>query len=185
MTSPARVIPRRAVAAWVLYDLANTVFSMGVVSIYFSLYVRDAVGTDRADTTYSIITAISMGIIFVVSPLAAHLANQLGWISAELGRQPWVVYGLLRTQESVSKSITGGMVLGSIIMFGVIYAALFAVYVFVLNEKIQHGPEGVSELPPETGSSNLVEAAARLANPAGYSLSGARSHEDEPDHPRE
>jgi cytochrome d ubiquinol oxidase subunit I len=123
--------------------------------------------------------------IFVVSPLAAHLANQLGWISAELGRQPWVVYGLLRTQESVSKSITGGMVLGSIIMFGVIYAALFAVYVFVLNEKIQHGPEGVSELPPETGSSNLVEAAARLANPAGYSLSGARSHEDEPDHPRE
>jgi cytochrome d ubiquinol oxidase subunit I len=121
--------------------------------------------------------------LFVVSPLAAHLANQLGWISAELGRQPWVVYGLLRTGESVSKSITGGMVLGSIIMFGVVYAALFAVYVFVLNEKIRHGPEGVAGMPPETSPSSLVEAAARLANPAGYSLSGARIHEDERDKP--
>ncbi|HUF47686.1 MAG TPA: hypothetical protein VMM93_07705, partial [Vicinamibacterales bacterium] len=57
---PARVIPRRAVASWVLYDLANTIFSMGVVSIYFSLHVRDAVGPDRADTTSSVVTAVSM-----------------------------------------------------------------------------------------------------------------------------
>jgi len=77
MTSPAaRVIPRRAVVSWVLYDLANTIFSMGVVSIYFSLFVRDAVGRDRADTTYSIITAISMGLIFVISPLLGAMTDR-------------------------------------------------------------------------------------------------------------
>ena len=46
---PPHVITRKAVASWVLYDLANTIFSMGVVSLYFSLWVRDQVGAERAD----------------------------------------------------------------------------------------------------------------------------------------
>ena len=54
-------VPRRAVVAWVLYDLANTIFSMGVVSLYFGLYVRSQVGAERADRTYGLITALSMG----------------------------------------------------------------------------------------------------------------------------
>jgi MFS-type transporter involved in bile tolerance (Atg22 family) len=45
-------VTRRAVVGWVLYDLANTIFSMGVVSLYFSLWVRDQVGAQRADTVY-------------------------------------------------------------------------------------------------------------------------------------
>jgi cytochrome d ubiquinol oxidase subunit I len=117
--------------------------------------------------------------VFVFSVLLAHAGNQLGWVSAEMGRQPWIVYGLLRTNEAVSKSITGGMVLSSIVMFSLIYAALFMVYVFVLNSKISHGPDPVTDMPASTGAAGLVDAAARLANPAGYSLSGARG-EDEP-----
>ena len=62
MPSPAPAIPRRAVASWILYDLANTIFSMGVVSLYFSLLVRDEVGASRADTTYGLISAVSMGL---------------------------------------------------------------------------------------------------------------------------
>lgn len=72
----AHVITRRAVASWVLYDLANTIFSMGVVSLYFSLWVRDQVGAQRADTTYGIITAISMAVIFVVSPLLGAMTDR-------------------------------------------------------------------------------------------------------------
>jgi UMF1 family MFS transporter len=72
----AHVITRRAVASWVLYDLANTIFSMGVVSLYFSLWVRDQVGAHRADTTYGIITAISMAVIFVVSPLLGAMTDR-------------------------------------------------------------------------------------------------------------
>jgi UMF1 family MFS transporter len=47
---------RSAVASWILYDLANTIFSMGVISLFFSLWVRDEVGAERADTVYGIIT---------------------------------------------------------------------------------------------------------------------------------
>jgi UMF1 family MFS transporter len=60
----------------VLYDLANTIFSMGVVSLYFSLYVRSAVGDERADTVYGVITAVSMGIIFVLSPLLGAMTDR-------------------------------------------------------------------------------------------------------------
>lgn len=70
------VITRRAVAGWILYDLANTIFSMGVVSVYFSLYVRESVGAQRADSVYGIITAVSMGIIFLASPLLGAMTDR-------------------------------------------------------------------------------------------------------------
>jgi UMF1 family MFS transporter len=85
----ARAIPRRAVVSWVLYDLANTIFSMGVVSIYFSLYVRAEVGLDRADTVYAVITAISMGLIFVISPLLGAMTDRAR------RRMPFLVWSTL------------------------------------------------------------------------------------------
>jgi MFS transporter, UMF1 family len=71
-----RRIPTRAVVSWVLYDLANTIFSMGVVSAYFSVWVRDEVGKERADSVYGIITAISMAIIFFSSPLLGAMTDR-------------------------------------------------------------------------------------------------------------
>jgi UMF1 family MFS transporter len=71
-----RVIPTRAVASWVLYDLANTIFSMGVVSVYFSTWVRDQVGALRADYVYGVITAISMGLIFIASPVLGAMTDR-------------------------------------------------------------------------------------------------------------
>ena len=71
-----RRIPARAVIGWVLYDLANTIFSMGVTSLYFSLWVRDQVGEERVDSRLGIITAISMGLIFVASPLLGAMTDR-------------------------------------------------------------------------------------------------------------
>lgn len=68
--------PFRVVASWVIYDLANTIFSMGVVSMLFSLWIRDRVGADRADSVYGIITGVSMGIIFLVSPLLGAMSDR-------------------------------------------------------------------------------------------------------------
>lgn len=76
MTQPPAIIPRRAVWSWILYDLANTIFSMGVVSLYFSLWVREQVGAERADSVYGIITAVSMGIIFIISPLLGAMTDR-------------------------------------------------------------------------------------------------------------
>lgn len=76
----------------------------------------------------------------VISVLGPQLANQLGWFSAEVGRQPYIVYNLLRTEEGISKSVTSGEVITSLIMFGAIYLLLFILFIYLLNEKIQHGP---------------------------------------------
>ncbi len=93
--------------------------------------------------------------IIVLMPIAAMAANQAGWITAEVGRQPWIVHpsiqdGVpmmgLRTSEGLSESVTAEQVLSSIILFGIIYSLLFAVWVFVLNNKIQHGPDSGDEI---------------------------------------
>src|SRR5438045_9079645 len=76
MTEQPRDIPTRAVVSWVLYDLANTIFSMGVVSAYFSVWVRDEVGAERVDSVYGIITAISMALIFFSSPLLGSMTDR-------------------------------------------------------------------------------------------------------------
>ena len=52
----------------------------------------------------------------------------------------------LRTADGLSESVTAEQVLSSIILFGIIYSLLFAVWIFVLNNKIQHGPESPEEL---------------------------------------
>lgn len=71
------------------------------------------------------------------------IANQLGWVSAERGRQPWIVQGLLRTSEGVSKSITTEEVAISLVMFMIVYTLLFFVWLYVLDREIKHGPEHV------------------------------------------
>jgi cytochrome d ubiquinol oxidase subunit I len=72
------------------------------------------------------------------------IANELGWVAAEMGRQPWVVQGVLRTSDAVSPNVPAGHVLASIIMFSAVYALLFALWIFLLRKKIARGPEGDS-----------------------------------------
>lgn len=121
--------------------------------------------------------------VYVGSVLLAVAANQLGWIAAEVGRQPWIVhpsiirndagdpildesgylqyekvmaelpdgtlyerFAGLRTDDGVSKAVAAEHVAASIVLFLLIYILLGAVWIFVLNKKIQHGPE-----PPEEG----------------------------------
>ena len=102
--------------------------------------------------------------IFVVSIVPAIVANETGWVAAEVGRQPWIVHapfqvdesgqrvvdergqfayeeGLgLRTTDGVSKAVKAEQVLTSIIMFGIIYFLLGVLWLFLLNRKIQAGP---------------------------------------------
>ena len=111
--------------------------------------------------------------IFVPAVVLPIVANEAGWMAAEVGRQPWIVHPPvtwnadgtdvvvgpegrvfydervgLRTLEAASPNVSAGQVLGSLLGFGFIYLALGAVWVFVLHRKIQHGPD---EAHPETG----------------------------------
>jgi len=69
-------ITQRAVAGWVIYDLANTIFSMGVISLTFPLWIRTAVGAEKADERYGFISALSMGLIFFASPLLGAMTDR-------------------------------------------------------------------------------------------------------------
>ncbi|APJ05055.1 cytochrome ubiquinol oxidase subunit I [Silvanigrella aquatica] len=79
--------------------------------------------------------------IYCISVLAPVLANQAGWIATETGRQPWIVYGLMRTPDGLSKSVKANEILTSIIMFTLIYILLFLVWIFVIHNKVKHGPD--------------------------------------------
>jgi cytochrome d ubiquinol oxidase subunit I len=127
--------------------------------------------------------------VFVFAVIGPFIANEAGWVSAEVGRQPWIVHpnvirdgagsplldaaGMLQynleegllTRNAVSPSVRGSDVLASIIMFSVIYGLLFWIWLFVLNDKIQKGPKPVIIEP--------LPAGGWLAATAGRTL-----HED-------
>jgi cytochrome d ubiquinol oxidase subunit I len=123
--------------------------------------------------------------VFVFAVGGAVAANESGWSAAEVGRQPWIVHpnvvrspagdvvfdaegflqyrleeGLL-TRKAVSESVHGGEVLGSILMFGFIYALLFWIWIFVLNDKIQKGPQPIHAVAQTTPENLLAAAAGR------------------------
>ncbi|MEN7973374.1 MAG: cytochrome ubiquinol oxidase subunit I [Verrucomicrobiota bacterium] len=77
------------------------------------------------------------------------IANELGWIAAEVGRQPWVVQGELRTLNAVSQSVPAGQVLASIIMFSLIYSLLFGLWIYLLKRQFAKGPEAIEAIEGE------------------------------------
>lgn len=85
--------------------------------------------------------------LLVLSVLGPQLANQAGWFAAEVGRQPWIVYGLMRTSDGLSEVVQAQTVMASLVLFTLIYALLFAVFVYLLNDKIQHGPDSADLIP--------------------------------------
>lgn len=78
--------------------------------------------------------------IFSFSVLLPQIGNQVGWFAAEMGRQPWVVYGHLRTSDALSQSVRENQVLFSLILFFLVYFILFLLFIYLLNKKIKHGP---------------------------------------------
>ena len=85
--------------------------------------------------------------ILVFSVLGPQIANQLGWFAAEVGRQPWIVYHLMRTPAGLSAVVKANVVLTSLVLFTFVYFLLFAVFIYLLNDKIQHGPDDADLTP--------------------------------------
>lgn len=82
----------------------------------------------------------------IFSVLLPHIGQQAGWISTEMGRQPWIVWKLMRTSEGVSSTLHASQVLSSMIMFITIYILLFSLFLFLLDRKIKQGPEDHGDL---------------------------------------
>ena len=115
--------------------------------------------------------------VFVGSVILPYVANQAGWVATEVGRQPWIVYGLLRTSDAVSRSVPGDQVLSSIVLFSFIYVALVILWLVVMNEKIRHGPEDPATLGPHAREP-VGAVAGRLSLVSPHRMTGAAEEEE-------
>jgi len=70
-----------------------------------------------------------------------YIANQLGWVVAEVGRQPWIVYGIMKTGDGVSKSLAMSQVVFSLLGFTLLYGALGAIDIYLLAKYARKGPD--------------------------------------------
>jgi cytochrome d ubiquinol oxidase subunit I len=71
-----------------------------------------------------------------------YIANTAGWMTAELGRQPWLVYGLMRTAEGYSKTVSAGNVMFTLLGFLGMYTVLGILFLFLVQREIDRGPVG-------------------------------------------
>jgi cytochrome d ubiquinol oxidase subunit I len=79
------------------------------------------------------------------------IANTAGWMTAELGRQPWLVYGLLRTAAGGSPTVHGGSTLFTTLGFAGLYLVLGILFVILVLHEVGHGPRQLGE-PVETAA---------------------------------
>jgi cytochrome d ubiquinol oxidase subunit I len=150
---------------WLTFQAYHLMIAIGMLFIVTTLYAsylrwRGTLFTKRWLLWY-----------FVFAVVLAIVANEVGWVAAEVGRQPWIVYptftngvlgGGLRTSDAVSEAIGPEHVLASIIMFGIVYLLLFILWLMLLNNKIQHGPDPVDG-SKHTAAEGAIDAAARRA----------------------
>ncbi|EMG28835.1 cytochrome bd ubiquinol oxidase subunit I [Listeria fleischmannii subsp. fleischmannii LU2006-1] len=78
--------------------------------------------------------------------LFPFIANSMGWIMTEIGRQPWVVFGYQQTADAVSPNVSAGSLLFSIIAFSTIYALLLIILVYLFIREIKKGPYGENKV---------------------------------------
>jgi len=87
------------------------------------------------------------------------IATVMGWYTAEVGRQPWVVYGLLRTKDAVTPSLTGGEVAVSLTGYVVVYLVCISFGIYYIYHLLREGPsEAVQGIPGTTGNRPLAYA---------------------------
>ena len=76
-----------------------------------------------------------------------YIANTTGWFLAEVGRQPWIVFGLQKTETGVSTAVSAGAILTTLVGFTLIYGVLAVADVYLLVKFIKQGPEVTSAEP--------------------------------------
>jgi cytochrome d ubiquinol oxidase subunit I len=84
-------------------------------------------------------------ILLIASIPLPVIACQLGWITTEAGRQPWAIYGVLKTADAASVNVGAGEVLTSIILFSLLYLVIMIFYIFLIVMDIKRGPQPLNE----------------------------------------
>jgi len=106
--------------------LGFIMFALLAVALYFNVRNLKLIGT-------------RFGAILPFTILLPYISNSTGWILTEMGRQPWIVYGLMKTQAGFSPNLTPGMVLATLIVYTLVYALLMAADIYLLAKYAKAG----------------------------------------------
>jgi cytochrome d ubiquinol oxidase subunit I len=118
--------------------------------LYYAFHVMAGLGTmfialmgvaaihalrGKLDVSYRLLWILMLAFPF------PFIANTAGWITTELGRQPWIVYGLFRTNEGFSDAVSSGDVLFTLIGLAGLYFVLGLIYLYLVGREVAHGPD--------------------------------------------
>ncbi len=109
--------------------------ALGLLFVILSLAAVIITRRDRLETSPTFLK-----IMLYALPLP-YVAGQLGWLVAEIGRQPWIVYGILKTSDAVSKAVSTTQVWASLVGFTLLYGMLAVVDVYLLTKNAKKGPD--------------------------------------------
>jgi cytochrome bd ubiquinol oxidase subunit I len=117
--------------------------------LYYSFHIMVGLGTIFVALSLASYGMLRLGILYTSKPVLwalmlalplPYIANTAGWMTAELGRQPWLIYGLMRTADGFSARVSAGNAMFTLLGFMGLYTVLSILYLFLLQREIGHGP---------------------------------------------
>jgi cytochrome bd ubiquinol oxidase subunit I len=118
-----------------LYYSFHLMITLGTIFIILMVYASFQNWRDRLESSTWLLWVLMLAFPF------PYIANTLGWMTAELGRQPWLIYGLFRTRDGVSKVVSNGDTIFTLIGFIGLYFVLGLLFLFLVGREIGHGPD--------------------------------------------
>ncbi len=132
-----------------LNEYSRDVWPDNIPLLYYSFHIMVGLGTIFIAITVICAIWLARGRLYGSRPLLwilllalpfPYIANTAGWMTAELGRQPWVIYGVMRTATGLSVTVSAGNALFTLIGFMGVYMVLGMLWLFLIYREIEHGP---------------------------------------------
>ena len=133
--------------------------------LYYAYHIMAGLGTILVAVMALALVLLRRGRLFTTKPVLwllmlcapfPYIATTAGWMTTELGRQPWLVYGLLRTSEGASPLVHSGNALFTLLGFLGLYLLLGLLFLFLIAEMIRHGPLPVNHRPADHATTSSV-----------------------------
>ena len=131
-----------------LYYSFHVMITLGTIFILLMAYAGFQNWRGQLESSTMLLWVLMLAFPF------PYIANTLGWVTAELGRQPWLVYGLFHTRDGYSKVVSNGDTIFTLIGFAGLYFVLGLLFLFLVGREIAHGPD--EEVVASRGEESLV-----------------------------
>jgi cytochrome d ubiquinol oxidase subunit I len=140
-----------------LKDFPRDLWPDNIPLLYYSYHIMVGIGTLLIVLMLLSVWSLSRGRLYESRPLLwalllalpfPYIATTAGWMTAELGRQPWLIYGLMRTAAGFSPRVSASNALFTLIGFMGLYLVLGILFLFLIHQEIERGPEPTPGVPP-------------------------------------